>query len=82
MTLCSKIDDCPRLIFLKQAPHQILVANITMSKNMPGITFKRGQSRQIARIGKLIEIDDAFRAHIRQPMKHKIAPDEACATRH
>ena len=81
MRFGSEIDDGTRPVFSQELRHQRTVANIALHEHMARVALDTlARLQQVARIGELVEIDNALRGAA-QPVEYEIGADEAGAAR-
>ena len=80
MAFRCKIDDIVEIVFLKQRSHQLLVANITLRKDVARIPFYTLEVFQVACIGQLVAIDEQDVVIFLQHIVNKVGADKADTT--
>src|SRR5574343_299223 len=78
MAFGGKVDDGAGLVLGQQARNQGAVADVALHEDMAGVALQAGQVVQVARVGKLVEVDNRLVAAC-EPVEHKIGANEACA---
>ena len=75
----SKVDNAVDLLVLHEFVERVKVADIHLHELVVRLAFDVLEVREVARIGKLIEVDNlVFRVLVHEQANH-VAPDKACA---
>ena len=82
MALRRKIHHHIGLFFFKKSVNPCPVADIHLYKAEIGVLHHRCQGRQIARVGQLVQADDAIAGVFPQHMENKITSDKSGAAGH
>ncbi|MDF0674978.1 MAG: hypothetical protein P0120_11680 [Nitrospira sp.] len=75
MTLSREIDHRTRTVLGQQSIDERRITDIASHEQMPRIPLEAGKIVQIARIGELVEIDQALLV-LRQPVKNEVGTDK------
>ena len=81
VTLCGKMDDRPRALFIQNAPDVRTVDDISANELEAAVPLDRYQVFHVPRIGQLIK-DHNRSALFGQPLQHKIGTDKTSASRY
>lgn len=79
MAFGGKVDDRAWSVLGQQARHQGAVANVALHEQVARIALQPRQRFQVARVGQLVEVDDAL-LRVRQPVENEVGADEASAS--
>ena len=79
MAFRGKVHDAPDVVFREQALHQFLVADVALHEGVVGHPLAFLQIVEIARVGELVEIDDAVVRILCAEVRNEIGTDEAGA---
>ena len=79
MAFCGKVHHNVRMLFFKQLIYSFAVADIGLHKAEIRVIHDRRQRRQVARVGQLIEADNAVIRVFSQHVKNKIGTNKSGA---
>ena len=75
MALSREMQDGARLVPVEQSVDKGLVADVPLLEAVGRMLLNRGEVLQVARIGKLVEVD-YWRAHQREPIQNEVRSNE------
>jgi len=76
MTFGGKVDDAANVILGEQAIDKLLIADIALHEGVVGHAFALSHVGKVARIGKLIEVDDMIFRILLAEVRNEIRSDE------
>lgn len=79
MGLGSEMNDGARLMLYELAVDQGAITDIARHEAVPGIALQAGKVLKIARVGKLVQVDDRL-VTLFEPVQHKITANKASVT--
>ena len=78
VTFCRQVDDTVNLFVLHELVERIEVANVHLHELVVRLAFDILEVREVARIGKHIEVDNLVFGILVHEQAHHVAPDKAC----